>query len=116
MLKLGISYPDLIKFHYFVDTKQNENSLSSPTTTKQIDLATCQEQLAKTNQISSHIGGIGYLLTQPQLISFTYDTCTSFQHPTAVHHAGWMMMVLYVSPAKHLFFSLHSCHIANHSG
>jgi hypothetical protein len=23
------------------------------------DLATCQEQLAKTNQISSHIGGIG---------------------------------------------------------
>jgi hypothetical protein len=39
---LAFSYPDLVKFHYFVDTKQNENSLSSPpttttTTTKEID-------------------------------------------------------------------------------
>jgi hypothetical protein len=91
MLKLGISYPDLIKFHYFANTKQNEKQFYHHQQQQQnrFDLATCQEQLAKTSHIRWH-----RLLTlhKSQLISFTYDTCTSFQHPPAMHHAGWMMM------------------------
>ncbi len=99
---LAFSYPDLVKFHYFVDTKQNENSLSSPptttTTTKEIDPGHMSRAIGKNkSDLQPHRWHrLLTYTTQHKLISFTYDTCTSLQHPPAVHHARWMMMMMMV--------------------
>ncbi len=112
MLKLGIWYPDLKKFiTLWIPNKMLKTSLSSPTFYNNNDKNRLSWPHVKSNwqkqiRSPSHIRWHRLLTYTTHLISFTYDTCTSFQHPPAVHHAGWMMMVYVCGPAKYPFFFL----------